>query len=82
MLTRRHFVGTFIAGSMAHAVGAESRIRIGQIGTQHAHASGKMEAVRRLSDLYDVVGVASDAATLGPVYAGIPRLQEAELHLT
>lgn len=33
------------------------KIRIGQIGTRHAHASGKMETLRSLGDLYEVVGV-------------------------
>lgn len=33
------------------------KIRIGQIGIGHNHASEKMAALRRLSDLYEVVGV-------------------------
>ena len=32
-------------------------IRIGQIGTKHAHASGKMSAIRSLGELFEVVGV-------------------------
>jgi predicted dehydrogenase len=34
-----------------------ARLRIGQIGTEHAHAGGKMEAMRSLTDLWEVVGV-------------------------
>jgi predicted dehydrogenase len=33
------------------------RIRIGQIGTAHSHAAGKMEAVRSLPDLFEVAGI-------------------------
>ena len=32
-------------------------IRIGQIGTAHPHARGKIETLRKLSDLYEVVGI-------------------------
>ncbi|MEA3226649.1 MAG: Gfo/Idh/MocA family oxidoreductase, partial [Planctomycetota bacterium] len=32
-------------------------IKVGQIGTAHAHASGKMATLRKLSDYYDVVGI-------------------------
>ena len=42
-------------------VGVEIRlggIRIGQVGTSHAHAAAKMEALRSLPDLYEVVGIA------------------------
>ena len=33
------------------------RIKIGQIGTTHAHAAGKMATLRKLSADYDVVGI-------------------------
>lgn len=33
------------------------KIRIGQIGTKHAHASGKITTIRKYGDLYDLVGV-------------------------
>ena len=36
------------------------RTRVGQIGTKHAHAAGKMETVRKLSKYFDVVGIAED----------------------
>ena len=35
-----------------------SRIKIGQIGIGHEHASGIIAALRELSELYEVVGVA------------------------
>jgi predicted dehydrogenase len=33
------------------------RIRIGQIGTTHSHAAGKMEALRKLDHVFEVVGI-------------------------
>ncbi|MBW1944835.1 MAG: Gfo/Idh/MocA family oxidoreductase [Deltaproteobacteria bacterium] len=33
-------------------------IKVGQIGTAHAHASGKMATLRKLSAYYEVVGIA------------------------
>ena len=36
------------------------RIRIGQIGIGHNHGSEKMNTLRRLSDLFEVVGVVED----------------------
>lgn len=54
-MKRRSF---FLAcGSAALAANTPSRLRIGQIGTEHAHAAGKMAAMRSLTDLWDVVGV-------------------------
>ncbi|MEM1067491.1 MAG: Gfo/Idh/MocA family oxidoreductase [Planctomycetota bacterium] len=62
--TRRRFLShSAVAGVSAmglrNTVAADmhSKIRIGQIGTRHAHASGKIEAMRKLSDLFEVVGV-------------------------
>lgn len=59
-----------------------SRIKIGQIGVTHEHASGKMEALRRLSDSYEMVGVvAEEGATEAGwgCYDGVPRMTEEEL---
>lgn len=59
-----------------------NRIKIGQIGVRHEHASGKMESLRRLTELYEVVGlVAEDAAAEAahPTYEGVPRMAEEEL---
>ncbi|MFM9148261.1 MAG: gfo/Idh/MocA family oxidoreductase, partial [Verrucomicrobiota bacterium] len=69
----------------AFAAGRSGRIRVGQVGTSHAHASGKMESVRSLSDLYEVVGVAEPvpgrqtAAKGAKAYAGLPWMDEGEL---
>lgn len=79
MLNRRSLLLGASAMASASALGAATRIRIGQIGTEHAHAAGKMEAIRRLSDLYEVVGLASKAEPKGEVYQGLTVLDEAAL---
>jgi predicted dehydrogenase len=62
--SRRTFVGNLAAGTATaclfpHITGAAQggKIRIGQIGTKHAHGSGKMSTMRKLSDSFEVVGV-------------------------
>jgi len=57
-------------------------IRIGQIGARHEHASGKMEALRRLTDHYEVVGfVPEEGAAEGGAscYADVPLMTEEQL---
>ena len=85
----RHAAGA--AAGLAAATGrsaaadARPRIRIGQIGTGHSHAAGKMEAIRALPDLYEVAGVAEPDAALraaaakSPAYSGLRWLDEAAL---
>ncbi len=58
---------------------AELRLRIGQIGAEHAHAAGKMEAMRSLKSLYEVVGIASASEPKDKVYQELPRMSEDEL---
>lgn len=87
ILSPRSFVGGAEpeAASAGPAAGRMPRIKIGQIGTGHAHASGKMEAVRALPELYEVVGIAEadDArrarAAKSSAYADLPWRSEAEL---
>lgn len=87
-MTRRHFLTTTSAFAATSALkAAPSRLRIGQIGTEHAHASGKMGALRSLPDLWEVAGlVEPDASRLSVTqsepYAGVPVLSEAELFAT
>ncbi len=38
------------------------RIRVGQIGTKHGHASGKFETLTKLSEHFEVVGVVEEDA--------------------
>lgn len=71
-INRRRFVqavggAAVLAGpAVRTGRGAAERIKIGQIGTGHAHASGKMETLRKLDHLYEVVGIAEPDAELRP----------------
>lgn len=60
-LTRRRFVtaASLVAAAATRTTQAAegSRIRIGQIGTKHAHAAGKMQALLKYSDIFEVVGI-------------------------
>ena len=65
-INRRDFVNHGVAATAAaslamagyHVTGAEAdKIKVGQIGTKHAHASGKMDTLRKFNELYEVVGV-------------------------
>jgi predicted dehydrogenase len=89
-ITRRHALKTVAAAALTPLAGAfaadsPARIRIGQIGTSHAHAAGKMEAVRSLTDLYEVVGITEPiagrraGAEKQKSYAGLKWLTEEAL---
>lgn len=47
-----------------------SKIKIGQIGVCHEHASGKIDSVRKLPDVFEVVGVVDDRSTTAAKFAG------------
>jgi predicted dehydrogenase len=90
-MRRRHFLLQSLATSAAsfsRAAVASKKIRIGQIGTAHAHAGGKMGAMRSLTDLFEVVGITeSDAARRqsaerSPTYAELAWMTEDELLAT
>ena len=58
---------SFVASSLIatqlqnKAVGqSQTRIRVGQIGTKHGHATGKMEAIRKLGEHFELVGVVEE----------------------
>ena len=46
-----------LIGSSLPLYGKQDRIRIGQIGLAHPHATGKLSAIRSLPETYDLVGV-------------------------
>ena len=66
---RRRFLTTTVAAGVAAAAGPwlqprvlaadqpKERIKIGQIGTEHEHVSGKMATFRKLTEHYEVVGI-------------------------
>jgi predicted dehydrogenase len=69
-----------------HAQGAAGRrIKIGQIGTGHAHASGKVQAIRKFPEQYELVGIVEPdaqrraAAEKNPAYEGLTWLTEEQL---
>ncbi|MDG2166700.1 MAG: Gfo/Idh/MocA family oxidoreductase [Opitutales bacterium] len=67
-MNRRSFLVSsstaLLASAMVgHSADSNSKIRIGQIGTEHGHASGKIKAIRNQPETYELVGVVeSDAA--------------------
>jgi len=83
-MDRRRFLTTATLALAGARVTAESsvpsRIRAAQIGTGHAHAAGKMQAMRNLPDAYEVIGICEPdnalwkRAAKDKVYAEIPRL--------
>lgn len=96
-IDRRHLLKSAVGASAAFAAGQwlqpavtaadppKQRIRIGQIGTGHEHASAKMATFRKLSDHYEVVGIAEPDAGLRksheahPAYRDLPWMSEEEL---
>lgn len=78
-----------VSGLGANQVGgASERIKIGQIGTRHAHASGKMQSLKKLKDLYEVVGVvetdptARKKAERSATFKDVPFISEEALFNT
>ncbi|MFT5129780.1 MAG: putative dehydrogenase [Rhodothermales bacterium] len=86
ILHRREFLAAATMG--ASALGAGSRIKIGQVGTTHPHAQGKLEAIRKFPELFELVGIveADDLrwAAIGKRggYAAVPRISEEQLFNT
>jgi predicted dehydrogenase len=80
MKTRREamVLGAALVG-VAYGAAEKRKIRVAQIGTRHAHASGKMECVRRLSGDYEVLALADLEPSEATVYAGLQRLPVGEL---
>jgi len=73
-----------MVGNLA-AMQPAQKIRVGQIGTQHAHASGKMATVRKLSEHFEVVGVVEEDAAQrsktenSPTYRGLKWMTTEQL---
>jgi predicted dehydrogenase len=95
-MKRRHFLklsplvsAAALSRPSAGASGAVApRIKIGQIGVGHAHASGKIQIYRELADQYEVVGVVEPddvrwaEAERSKVYSGLERLSAEQLFNT
>ncbi len=87
-LTRRRFVQAALAvGATGVRAADTAPIRIGQIGTGHAHASGKIETLRKSRD-FEFVGVCEPEAKLraaaekSEAYRGVAWLTEEQLLAT
>ncbi len=92
IFSRRQFLHTAALASLATVPRARAqdkgtkpaKIRIGQIGTAHAHASGKMATMRK-SEEYEIVGIVEPDAELrakaekSATYQGIPWMTEEQL---
>jgi len=94
---RRHLLTTAAGAGAAFALGRwleptvtaadapKPRIRIGQIGTGHEHASAKMSTFRKLNDYYEVVGIAESDPELrksrgkDPAYRDLTWMTEEQL---
>lgn len=56
--TGRYLIASSImTHSKVRAARSPKKIKVGQIGTTHAHASGKMATLRKLKDVFEVVGI-------------------------
>ncbi|MHC4755430.1 MAG: Gfo/Idh/MocA family protein [Planctomycetota bacterium] len=78
-------VGLIEPCSAGAARAAFRKIKIGQIGTKHAHASGKIQSLRKLTDYYEVIGVVEPdgekrkAVQGSAAYKGLKWMTEEEL---
>jgi predicted dehydrogenase len=46
------------------------KIKIGQIGVCHEHAAGKMNSLRKIPEVFEIVGVVDDRASTAAKFAG------------
>jgi predicted dehydrogenase len=92
---RRRFLGTaagvaaaateWLGSSARAAVRPGERIKVGQIGIGHNHASAKMATFRKLADYYEVVGVVEPDPEWrkrrgnDPAYRGLTWMTEEQL---
>jgi predicted dehydrogenase len=73
------------APNRSYAARPDKRIKVGQIGTAHPHARGKMETLRKLKHEYEVVGIVEpdaerrEAAKKRSAYEGLVWMSEEEL---
>lgn len=88
MMTRRDLLracgSAVMASAMRGGEPAPTPLLVGQIGTAHLHAAGKMAALRGLSAHWTVVGLVDPAGASagGQTYQGLRRMTEAELLAT
>jgi predicted dehydrogenase len=49
---------------------AGKRIKIGQIGVTHEHAGGRMESLKKIPEIYEIVGIVDDRQSTAARFAG------------
>lgn len=81
--------GVVLAASLTGKTAmVKPKIRIGQIGTKHAHASGKIQAILNQPETYDLVGVVEPDEVIkkqmatSDTYQGVRWLTETQLFNT
>ena len=89
-LTRRDFhrvaggslLGLTLSSSPLDLIAAgKKKIKVGQIGTTHSHAEGKIKTLKKLDDIFDVVGIVEpddsirEQISLLPAYSGIELMK-------
>ncbi|MBN2133124.1 MAG: Gfo/Idh/MocA family oxidoreductase [Sedimentisphaerales bacterium] len=62
--------GQWLGATAIAANPPAERIKIGQIGIGHEHAAGKLNALKRLPDVYEIVGIVDDRDTTAARFAG------------
>ena len=85
-MQRRKFIAstsTALVGANSYAQAKLPRIRIGQIGLAHPHASGKLSAVQSLRETYEIVGVVEPDLSLrkraqGVTFVSLDELMDAK----
>ena len=89
--TRREFITHVAAGTTSLlpcctlAAADRPKIRVGQIGTKHGHASGQMSTMRRFNQVFEVVGIVEpdvsqrERVKNTAAYRGVPFMSEDEL---
>ena len=81
-MNRRRFIAT-VTGSIGCPALLRSeksaKIKIGQIGLRHAHAIGKLEAIRSLPEKYQLVGVVEPDAERRKRVTGVKFVSEKDL---
>lgn len=84
-LSAAALTGAFAVQAFSAQQPAPRRIKVGQIGTAHAHAQGKMETLRKFAEEYEVVGlvepdvVRRERLSSLPAYRDVPLVTEEQL---
>ena len=87
---RTSLAAAALAAPLARLQAAEPprRLRIGQIGTKHPHAAGKLAAILKYPETFEFIGIVEpdadrrEAVRHEPPYRGLRWLQEEELLAT